>query len=264
MGQIGAVGMAATIIGSYVVWRGFQYWGISYRATFLIAACGAVLAAAVLSTMKPLPARSGQRPKLVLKRRYGLFYLLNVFSGARKQIFITFGPWVLVKVFGEPASTIAKLWIVASAIGIVFQPQLGKLIDRFGERVILMGNALMLVGVCVGYGFAQYMPLARPVQLVYVCYVLDHVLFATGMARATYLDKIAEKEADIHASLSVGVTIDHAVSMSLPTLGGMLWMAYGFPYVFVAAAVLAALNLVAAGYIREPQRGRESRENPES
>jgi predicted MFS family arabinose efflux permease len=264
MGQIGAVGMAATIIGSYVVWRGFQYWGIGYRATFLIAACGAVLAAAVLSTMKPLPARSGQRPKLVLKRRYGLFYLLNVFSGARKQIFITFGPWVLVKVFGEPASTIAKLWIVASAVGIVFQPQLGKLIDRFGERVILMGNALMLIGVCVGYGFAQHMPLARPVQLVYVCYVLDHVLFATGMARATYLDKIAEKEADIHASLSVGVTIDHAVSMSLPTLGGMLWMAYGFPYVFVAAAVLAALNLGAAGYIRVPQRGRESREDPET
>jgi hypothetical protein len=99
---------------------------------------------------------------------------------------------------------------------------------------------------------------------VYVCYVLDHVLFATGMARATYLDKIAEKETDIHASLSVGVTIDHAVSMSLPTLGGMLWMAYGFPYVFVAAAVLAALNLVAAGYIRVPRRGRHSGEGLES
>jgi predicted MFS family arabinose efflux permease len=257
MGQIGAVGMGATIIGAYVVWRGFQYWGISYRATFLIAACGAVAAAMVLSRMGPLPARSGQRPKLVLKRRYGLYYLLNVFSGARKQIFITFGPWVLIKVFGEPASTIAKLWIVASALGIVFQPQLGKLIDRFGERLVLMANALMLIGVCIGYGFAHFMPLARPVQLVYVCYVLDHLLFATGMARATYLDKIAEKESDIHASLSVGVTIDHAVSMSLPTLGGMLWVAYGFPYVFVVAAALAALNLVAAGYIRVPRRRRD-------
>ncbi|MCJ7821477.1 MAG: MFS transporter, partial [Armatimonadetes bacterium] len=124
MGQIGAVGMGATIIGAYVVWRGFQYWGISYRVTFLIAACGAVAAAMALSRMGPLPARSGRRPKLVLKRKYGLYYLLNVFSGARKQIFITFGPWVLIKVFGEPASTIAKLWIVASALGIFFQPQL--------------------------------------------------------------------------------------------------------------------------------------------
>ncbi|UCC67629.1 MAG: MFS transporter, partial [Armatimonadota bacterium] len=200
------------------------------------------------------PARSGRRPKLVLKRRYSLYYVLNIFSGARKQIFLTFGPWVLIKVFGEPAPTIAKLWIVASAIGIVFQPQLGKLIDRFGERAILMTNALLLIGVCIGYGFAHQMPLARPVQLVYVCYVLDNVLFATGIARATYLDKIADQESDIHASLSLGVSIDHAVSMSLPALGGLLWVKHGFSSVFVAAAVLAALNLAAASLIRTPRR----------
>jgi len=254
MGQIGAVGMVATIIGSFVVWMGLQHLHLSYRTTFLIAASGALVAAGFVSRIRPLPSRSGRRPRFVLKRRYSLYYVLNIFSGARKQIFLTFGPWVLIKVFGEPAPTIAKLWIVASAIGIVFQPQLGKLIDRFGERAILMANALLLIGVCIGYGFAHQMPLARPVQLVYVCYVLDNVLFATGIARATYLDKIAEQEADIHASLSLGVSIDHAVSMSLPTLGGLLWVTHGFSSVFVAAAVLAALNLAAASLIRTPRR----------
>jgi len=254
MGQIGAVGMGAAIVGSAVVWTGLQYLGIGYQSMFLIAAVGALVAGGFVAAIRPLPARTGPRPKLVVKRRYSLFYLLNVFSGARKQIFLTFGPWVLIKVFGEPAPTIAKLWMVAGAIGIVFQPQLGKLIDRFGERAILMADALLLIGVCIGYGFAREFPLAQPVRLVYVCYVLDHVLFATAIARATYLDKIAEKESDIHASLSVGVTIDHAVSMSLPAVGGMLWVKYGFPYVFVAAAVLAFLNLVAAGFIKVPER----------
>jgi hypothetical protein len=254
MGQIGAAGMAATILGSGLVWLGLEYLGFSYRTTFAIAACGALCAALFLSRIRPLPARSARRPKLVLKRKYSLYYLLNVFSGARKQVFVTFGPWVLIKVFGEPAPTIAKLWIVASVIGIFFQPRLGRLIDRLGERLILMSDALLLIGVCLGYGFARELPLARPVHLVYACYVLDNVLFAAGMARTTYIDKIAESESDIHASLSVGVSIDHAVSMSLPTIGGLVWMRYGFPYVFLGAAGIAICNLIAASFVRVPKR----------
>jgi len=254
MGQIGAVSMAAMILGSIVVWTGLQYLHLGYRATFLVAAGGALLAAVFLTRLRPLPARPARRPKLVLKRRYGLFYLLNVFSGARKQIFITFGPWVLIKVFGEPAPTIAKLYIVASAIGIVLQPQLGRLIDRFGERVVLMASAFLLIGVCLGYGFAQKLPISNPVHVAYVCYVLDHVLFASGIGRTTYLDKIAETEADVHASLSLGVSIDHAVSMTIPTVGGLVWVMYGFPHVFVGAAAIAVLNLIAASRVRLPPR----------
>jgi predicted MFS family arabinose efflux permease len=262
MGQIGAAGMAATIVGSGVVWLGLQYFHLSYRGVFLVAMGGAVMATVFISRIRPLPARPGPRPKLVLKRRYSLYYLLNVFSGARKQVFITFAPWVLVNVYGEPAPTIAKLWIVASALGIFFQPQLGRLIDRLGERTILMADALMLIGVCLGYGFAQELPLAKPVHLVYICYVLDNVLFATGMARTTYIDKIAESESDIHASLSVGVSIDHAVSMSIPQLGGAVWMRYGYPYVFLGAAAMAAVNLLAAGFVRVPRRHREAEAVP--
>ena len=253
MGQIGAVGMAATIVGATIVWAGLQYIEIGYRGTFLIAAGGAVIAAIFIGFINPLPKREGRRPKLVLKRRYGLYYVLNIFSGARKQIFMTFGVWVLIKVFEQPAYTIAKLWIVASAIGIFFQPQLGKLIDRVGERIILMANAIIIVIICLGYGFAHLLPMAHPVWVVYICYVVDNVIFATGMARATYLDKIAEHEEDIHASLSVGVTIDHAVSMSIPALGGMAWVLYGYPWVFVGAAGIAVLNLIAAGFIRVPR-----------
>jgi len=253
MGRIGSVGVGAGLLGAVVVWTGLQYLHIGYRTTFAIAAGCAFCAAAVFSRLAPLPSRGGQRPKLVLKRKYWLYYVLNIFSGARKQVFVTFGPWVLVKVFGEPAPTIAKIWVAASAVGIFFQPQLGKLIDRLGERVILMSDAILLVGVCLGYGFARQLPLANPVRLVYVCYALDQILFAVGMARATYLDKIAESEQDIHASLSVGVTIDHAVSMSIPSLGGFVWMAFGFQYVFVGAACIALCNLIAASLVRVPK-----------
>jgi predicted MFS family arabinose efflux permease len=124
-----------------------------------------------------------------------------------------------------------------------------------GERFVLMAGAGLLVAVCLGYGFADQLPLANPVRLVYVCYVLDHVLFATAMARATYLAKIAESEEDIHATLALGVSIDHAVSMSIPTVGGIVWAKYGYPYVFLGAAAIAVLNLVAAAFVRAPGEG---------
>ncbi len=260
MGKIGAIGVAATILGAGLVSVGRTWLGFSYQTLFITAGGCALLAAAFISRIHPLPHRGGQRPKLVLKRRYSLYYVLCIFSGARKQVFVTFGPWVLIKLFGEPASTIANLWIVACTIGIFFQPQLGKLIDRLGERTILMLDAAMLIGVCLGYGFARQLPLAHPVYLVYACYVLDNVLFACSMARSTYVDKIAEDHADIHATLSIGVSIDHAVSMSIPAAAGWLWSLHGdnrgYPYVFLAAALVALGNLIAASFIRTPTHRR--------
>lgn len=250
MGRIGAVGLAATIVGAAIVWMGLEYVHLSYRAMFLIAMCGALAAAVFVARLRPLPRTRGGRPKLVVKRRYSLFYILCTLAGARKQIFITFGPWVLIKVFGEPAPTIAKLWIVASAIGIFVQPRLGKLIDRVGERAILMADGLILIVVCMCYGFAEQLPVAHPVRLVYACYVLDNLLFATSIARSTYLDKIAEHPSDVHASLSLGVSIDHAVSMSIPRLGGLLWESFGYPYVFLGAAAFAVVSFTAASFVR--------------
>lgn len=253
MGRIGAFTMGAMIIGAGVVWTGLQYLHLSYRMMFLIAMCGALVAAAFVPRLRPLPRRPGGRPKLVIKRRYSLFYLLYALAGARKQVFITFGPWVLVKVFGEPAPTIAKLWMVACAIGIFAQPQLGKLIDRVGERAVLMADGAILVAVCLCYGFAEHLPIAHPVRLVYACYVLDNLMFTTGIARSTYLDKIAEQQEDIHASLSLGVSIDHAVSMSIPAFGGMLWESQGYPYVFLVAGAVAVMSCTAASFIRVPR-----------
>ncbi len=262
LGQIGAVSMGATILGAGIVWTGLEYIHLSYRAMFLIAMCGALTAAVFVSFLKPLPRRSGARPKLVIKRRYSLFYIMYAIAGARKQIFITFGPWVLIKVFGEPAPTIAKLWIVSSAIGIFLQPQLGKLIDRVGERAILMADGIILIAVCMGYGFAEHLPLAHPVRLVYACYVLDNLLFANYMARSTYLDKIAEHPADVHASLSLGITIDHAVSMSIPTLGGFVWKSTSYSNVFLGAAVIAIMSFIAASFIRVPRGHAEATTTP--
>jgi dipeptide/tripeptide permease len=74
---------------------------------------------------------------------------------------------------------------------------------------------------------------------LYGAYILDMVLFALRVARTTYLKKIADDPSDITPTISMGITIDHAVAMTLPVLSGYIWEAYGFRWVFLLAGSIA-------------------------
>lgn len=251
LGQIQGVGIAASIMGCGVVWILMKYLGAGYRAMFIIGGVVALLAALFLFAMR-LPTAHLQRPKFVVRRQYWLFYTLAFLFGARKQIFITFGPWVLIKIFHQPAYIFAQLWMVAGVLGIIFQPSLGRAIDRFGERWVLMVDSVLVVGVCLGYGYAHLISSqAVALGLLYTCFVGDLLLFGTNIARDTYLAKIALKPEDVAPSLSLGVSINHVVSMSVPALGGLMWMKYGHASVFLAAAGVALVMLFFSSLIRK-------------
>lgn len=255
LGQASAARVGASVVSGLFVWAVIDAWGARYATIFGAGALLALLGALVYGAMH-VPACCRQRDKLVLKRRYWLYYLLCTLFGARKQIFLTFAPWVLVKVFGEPASTFAKLWMAAALIGIFFQQGLGDLIDRWGERRVLVADGLAYIVLCLLYGFAQHLGLGRhTVWVLYGCYVLDELLFGIENARSSYLAKVAEQPADVAPSLSMGVSINHAVSMVVPWVGGkFLWDRYGYPSVFVAGAVVATLTTLAASRVRTPGR----------
>ncbi|MBM3473810.1 MAG: MFS transporter [Armatimonadetes bacterium] len=261
LGQLGSVSGAAYVIGCGIVWWLLRQYPRAYHLTFLVGGAGYAVAAIVLLLMDP-SVGSRTRPKIALHPRYWLYYVLSVLFGARKQVFLTFGPWVLVKVYGQPASIFAVLLLVGGIAGIFLRPLLGRLIDRVGERAVLMGDAVILIVICLGYGFGDRLGLGRhgTIHLLYVCYVLDQVVFATGMARSTYLKKIAVDPQHVASSLALGVSLDHATSMSIPRAGGRLWHAYGrfgYRYVFLAAAGIAIVNLLFASLIRIPRKTTE-------
>ncbi len=252
LGQVGAVTVAATIGGCLIVWIGMKYLHFSYGTVFIYGAVAALLAVPAFMAM---PRHAGQlrRPKLVLRRRYWLYYVLCFLFGARKQIFITFGPWVLVRIFHQEAYVFAQLWIISSLIGIFFQPLLGNLIDRIGERTILVADALVLIVITFAYGHLQ--PGSEIARLaILACYVIDQITFSVGMARDTYVSKLAEQPEHIAPTLSLGISINHAVSMSLPWLGGWIWDTYGYGRVFVGAGFVALLMLIFSAMIKTPAR----------
>ncbi len=252
LGQLNAVRNFAAIFGSALVFVGFRYLGMTFQLTFTLAAVGFVIAALLLFSMRRgRPQPSGDILKL--KKEYRLYYILAVLYGSRKQLFITFAPWVLVTIFNQPTQTLATLITVGGIIGIFFQPILGRAIDRFGERTVLISEAVLLVFVCFGYGFARtFLPESAAFLVVCGCYLLDQMLMSVSMARSTYMKKIALKPDDIQPALAAGVSIDHIFSISLALLGGVIWNQFGYQYVFLMGVVIAVINIFAASRIRLP------------
>jgi len=251
MGQMSAIGNLGTILGSGFVWLFFSRTAPQYRLGFLCAAILASVSAIVFGRMN-VPHLHQPRARFVFKRKFWLYYLLELFFGARKQVFITFGPWVLIKVYGQPAPAIAGLLMTSAIIGIAFKPLVGMAIDRFGERAVLVTDALALVFVCAGYGYAAALmggdiDKARP--LACACFILDDLLFSLGSARSVYASRLASDPQELTSTLSLGVSVNHAVSMTIPAVAGAIWVGFGYQRVFAGAAVLALFISVLASFV---------------
>lgn len=150
-------------------------------------------------------------------------------------------------------STIALLYFIAASLGVVSRPLLGEVIDWVGERKVLAADELLLLGVCLTYAFAGDFLTGRAVLFaLYGAFILDMVLFALRVARTTYLKKIADDPGDITPTISMGITIDHAVAMTLPILSGYIWEAYGFQWVFILSGAIALVGFFVC--LRIPRR----------
>ena len=252
LGQLNAVRNLAAIMGALVVFVGFRYLSFTFEYTFFLIAAALAVAAYLMFSMK---RTKPQRPKtfFTLHREYRLFYFLATLHGSRKQLFVTFAPWVLVTVFNQPTQLLATLLLIGGIIGIAFQPLLGWTIDHLGERTVLAAEAIALIFVCFGYGFSRFMFTEQVAFLVVcVCFLLDQMLMSVGMARSTYMKKIALRNDDIQPALTLSVSIDHVFSISAALIGGLIWTAFGFQYVFLMGACLALVNLAAALHVRVP------------
>jgi predicted MFS family arabinose efflux permease len=252
LGQLNSIRNFAAVLGSLVVFLGFRFLKFTFQYTFALTAVGLVAAAILMFSMKPDAVKKPAH-FLKLQKEYRLFYILNILSGSRKQIFITFAPWVIVTVFKQPTQTIATLLTIGGIIGILFQPILGRAIDRYGERPVLQLEAILLVVVCLGYGFSKFIfPPQTAFLLICGFYLLDQMLFSVGMARSMYIKKIAMDESHVQPALTAGVTIDHIFSISVAILGGLIWNSFGFQYVFLLGILIAGLSFIAASCIHIP------------
>lgn len=190
-----------------------------------------------------------QRKKMIFKKKYWLFYFLTFMAGARRQIFMAFAVFLLVKKFNFTIQEITLLFVINNLINFFFSPVLGKAIIRLGERKILSLEYLSLIFIFVAYATVQ----SR--IILAILFVLDHIFFNFAIAIRTYFQKVADPR-DIAPSMAVGFTINHIAAVFLPAAGGLLWLIdYRIP--FFAGAFFSMVSLLAVQKINpNPKRAK--------
>ena len=187
-----------------------------------------------------------QHKKMVFRKRYWLYYFLTFMAGARRQIFIAFAVFLLVKKFDFTVRDVTTLFVINNFINYFLSPLIGKSIIRFGEKKVLSLEYSCLIFVFLGYAVAESRMVAA------VLYILDHIFFNFAIAIRTYFQKVGDPK-DIAPSMAVGFTINHIAAVFLPAVGGLLWMVdYRIP--FLADAFLSLVSLMAVQQIRVPKR----------
>lgn len=256
LGWILAAGSAASLL-SYgllvVTWKAFE---LSFAFVYL-AGGGATVALALLGWVAYPRFRSPavQHRKLVLRRRYWLYYALQFMSGARRQIFVVFAAFMMVERFGFEVHEITALFLINFLVNALCAPLMGQAVQLWGERRALVFEYVGLTLIFLTYGGIYYF--GWGVALAAALYILDHLFFTLAFALKTYFQKIADP-ADIAPTAAVAFTINHIAAVFLPALLGYLWIAAPGG-VFLLAAAMAAVSLSLALLIpRHPAPGHET------
>ena len=253
LGLQNALHQAGMLAGYLVVIVIFTIYKSSFRLFRTIFGISAgIIGLGFLSSLK----LSGNIETDVNKRRFYFhrkfhkYYMLEVFYGARKQIFFTFGPYVLVLFYGANAMVISALFAVSSVCSFLFAPIVGKIIDRYGYKIVMITDTLVLVIVCFFYGFAHHL-FPMNVAFVVCCtnYVLDSIISLASMASNVYVQDLSDNEEEMKATISTGVSVNHLITILIALFGGWIWKVLGIETLFVLSAVLGLCNSAYAATI---------------
>jgi len=178
-----------------------------------------------------------QRNKMVFRKKYRLFYFLTFMAGARRQIFVAFAVFLLVKKFQFTIQEVTGLFIINNIINYFLSPIIGKAIIKYGERRVLSLEYFSLIIIFIIYAFTDSK------TIVIILYILDHIFFNFAIAIRTYFQKVGDPR-DFASSMAVGFTINHIAAVFIPAMGGILWMVnYRIP--FLAGAFMSLISLAA-------------------
>ena len=184
-------------------------------------------------------------------KKYTKYYMLEMFYGARKQVFFTFGPYVLILFYGAGAAAVSLLHAVCSVAGFLLSPVVGRIIDKVGYKAVMVADTLILVVVCFFYGFAHHLfPMKAAFLVCCVNYVLDSVISLASMASNVYVQDLADSPDEVKATISTGLSINHVITIFIALFGGWIWHALGIETLFMLSAGLGLCNSAYAATIR--------------
>ncbi|MGI4790703.1 MAG: MFS transporter, partial [Janthinobacterium lividum] len=233
LGRMGAVGAGATILAFIMVH--FLIGHVAYPFFFVTAAVFIFVGGLFLLPMSGA-STTHNRPRLLFRREYGLFYGLTFLEGCRRQIFSTFALFALVEHWKVPVSQIALLMLLNAIASFLVAAPVGHLIDKIGERY-----SMTFYYAAIALTFAGYALVQRVIVLEGL-WVVDSILFSFGVGITTYLNRIV-RPGEMMPSLSMGQTMNHIAAVVIPVAGGLLWHRFGYHAPFWCGVAAALVSL---------------------
>lgn len=253
LGKMISVGALASLITYGSIWVMLELLNFRFSWVYgITGGIGFILVLVMTFGFPEFQTKTPQNKKLVLRKRYWLYYALTFMSGARRQIFTVFAGFLMVEKFGYSAADVTLLFLVNYLFNFLFAKRIGQFIGVVGERKALIFEYVGLIGVFVGYGLVQSAEWAAAL------YVVDHLFFALALAIKTYFQKIADP-ADMASTAGVSFTINHIAAVVIPVVFGVIWLSSPAT-VFYIGAVMAAMSLALSLNIpKKPEEGNEVR-----
>ncbi|EGQ8021777.1 MFS transporter [Vibrio vulnificus] len=253
LGKLVSIGALASLVTYGAIWLLLEVWQLSFQMVYLLAGgVGFVLVMVMAFAFPQFHTTVVQNKKLVLRKRYWLYYALTFMSGARRQIFTVFAGFLMVEKFGYSAADITLLFLANYLFNFLFAKRIGRFIGVVGERKALTFEYVGLIFVFVGYALVQSAEWAAAL------YIIDHLFFALALAIKTYFQKIADP-ADMASTAGVAFTINHIAAVVIPVTFGVIWLVSP-ACVFYIGAFMAAISLLLSFNIpAKPEEGNETR-----
>ncbi|MFN2157840.1 MAG: MFS transporter [Anaerolineae bacterium] len=238
VGALSSVGSLAALAGMGVLALVSKLFASIPLGTYYIVGGAFMIIAALLVWRLPtsIGATAQEQPRMLLKGRYWLFYVLTFFQGSRKQVLNTFTTLILVDQFGLEVWQISLLLLASSVINMLAGPVVGALVDRFGERSTVSLSYVVLLICCTGFA------LVHTVWVLVLLLLVMKLAVMFGLGLNTYVYRLAPEE-ELTPTLSAGISINHVTSVGMPLLAGALLPVIGYGGVFLGTAGLILLSV---------------------
>lgn len=252
MGRALAVKAAGSLLAYGSIWALMEWFGVGFKGMYLLAGViGVAITLGLWLSFPHFPDGAIQHKKLLLRKRYWLYYALTFLSGARRQIFMVFAGFMMVEKFAYSAADISLLYMANYIFNLFFAARIGAWVGRAGERTALRLEYAGLAVVFTCYAFVQSPTVAAGL------YIVDHLFFALSIAINTYFQKISDPQ-DIAATSSVSFTINHIAAVVIPAILGIVWLSSPAAVFLVGTAIAIASLLLCNLIPRDPGPGNET------
>lgn len=241
MGRFKSIAALSNILVGIFIW--FLSHHFAYKSLFALTGLSVMVIAIISMFMDPTDkSLPPQRKKMIFRKKYWLFYTLNFLAGARRQIFIVFVVFLLVKHYNFSIQMITVLFVVNNFVNYLLTPLIAKAINYFGERKVLSLEYGSLIFIFFAYAFLN------SAFIVTFLYILDNIFFNFSIGIKTYFQKTGDPQ-DIAPSMAIGFTINHIAAVVLPFFGGILWM-IDIRIPFISGAILSLVSLFFVQFIK--------------